>query len=117
MHYRLMTYSDLKAQKNANYTISNFSQLKIGHEQKINRCLSKSPVQEFIDENYNEEVAQSNRLVAESMFLPEKDIPKTMSNNAMFGKYTGMRLSGEYKNNANELDSNIKRLRDFKSPF
>jgi hypothetical protein len=74
-------------------------------------------VQEFIDENYNEEVAQSNRLVAESMFLPEKDMPKTMSNNAMFGKYTGMRLSGEYKNNANELDSNIKRLRDFKSPF
>jgi hypothetical protein len=56
-------------------------------------------------------------LVAESVFLPEKDLPKTTSNNAMFGKYTGMRLSGEYKNNANELDSNIKRLRDFKSPF
>jgi hypothetical protein len=47
--------------------------------------------------------------VSESVFLPEKDITKTTSNNAMFGKYTGMRLSGEYKNNANELDSNIKR--------
>ncbi len=56
-------------------------------------------------------------MVSESVFLPEKDLPKTTSNNAMFGKYTGMRLSGEYKNNANELDSNIKRLRDFKSPF
>ena len=53
------------------------------------------------------------------MFLPDKDLPKTTSNNAMFGKYTGMRLSGEYKNNANEGDnaSNIKRLKDFKSPF
>ena len=55
--------------------------------------------------------------MSESVFLPEKEIPKTNSNNAMFGKYTGMRLSSEYKNNANELDSNIKRLRDFKSPF
>ena len=51
------------------------------------------------------------------MFSPDKDVAKTISNNAMFGKYTGMRLSGEYKNNANEIESNIKRLRDFKSPF
>ncbi len=59
-------------------------------------------MQEFIDENYIEEINQNDQNArSESVFLQEKDLPKSCNNNlSVLGKYTGMRLSGEFKNDA-----------------
>ncbi len=87
--------------------------------------LSKSPIQEFIDENYLEDLQNPSIVTSESIFMPaqqERDFPKTNSNNMIFGKYTGLRVSGEKlassspdRDNAGAV--NVKCPKNFKNPF
>ena len=53
---------------------------------------------------------------------PNKEIIQkgfsTNNNNSVIGKYTGMRVSGEGKNQVTpESENPVKRVRDFKNPF
>ena len=89
--------------------------------------MSKSPVQEFVDESFDYEVAKTNGVFTSKQSLLEEpgilgyNRRRSNSPNSPFviGKYTGIHFSDEKDHKSPRRPSNfgVKCPKDFNSPF